>query len=102
MPRGNGTGPMGMGPRTGRGMGYCSGYNTPGYMNGGYGYGRGRGYRHMYYATGVPGWGRGYGFVPNATDERDFLKDEARFLEDQLKYIKDRLDDLDRKHKEDE
>lgn len=33
MPRGDGTGPTGMGPRTGRGMGYCSGYSTPGTMN---------------------------------------------------------------------
>ncbi|HHY81012.1 MAG TPA: DUF5320 domain-containing protein, partial [Thermoanaerobacter sp.] len=30
MPRGDGTGPMGLGPRTGRGLGYCSGYNVPG------------------------------------------------------------------------
>ena len=29
MPRGDGTGPMGMGPMTGRGMGYCTGYNWP-------------------------------------------------------------------------
>jgi hypothetical protein len=33
MPRGNGTGPAGMGPMTGRAMGYCAGYPTPGYMN---------------------------------------------------------------------
>ena len=28
MPRGDGTGPMGMGPMTGRGMGYCTGYSS--------------------------------------------------------------------------
>jgi len=33
MPRGDGTGPAGMGPRTGRGLGPCSGYTTPGYTN---------------------------------------------------------------------
>lgn len=33
MPRGDGTGPMGMGPMTGRGAGYCAGYATPGFMN---------------------------------------------------------------------
>jgi hypothetical protein len=33
MPRGNGTGPMGMGPMTGRAAGYCAGYSAPGYMN---------------------------------------------------------------------
>ena len=33
MPGGNRTGPMGMGPMTGRGAGLCGGYPTPGYMN---------------------------------------------------------------------
>ena len=55
MPGGDGTGPAGMGPMTGRAAGYCAGYSVPGYMNpipggGGFGYGYGRG-----------GWGRGRG-----------------------------------------
>ena len=33
MPRGDGTGPNGEGPQTGRAAGYCSGSNQPGYMN---------------------------------------------------------------------
>jgi len=33
MPRGDGTGPAGMGPMTGRAAGYCAGYGVPGYMN---------------------------------------------------------------------
>ena len=33
MPRGDGTGPAGMGPMTGRGLGPCAGYPTPGYTN---------------------------------------------------------------------
>ncbi|MGQ9681473.1 MAG: DUF5320 domain-containing protein [Anaerolineae bacterium] len=37
MPRGDGTGPAGMGPRTGRGLGPCSGYPTPGSTNTGVG-----------------------------------------------------------------
>ena len=47
MPRGDGTGPMGMGPMTGRGAGYCAGFRVPGYANParGFGYGFGRGYR---------------------------------------------------------
>lgn len=73
MPRGDGTGPSGLGPMTGRGAGYCAGYQVPGYMNpvggrgfggrGGWGRGGGHGWRHVYYATGVPGWARG-GWVP--------------------------------------
>ena len=50
MPRGDGTGPLGAGPMTGRGAGYCTGYAAPGYVNSGYGCfrpggGRGRGIR---------------------------------------------------------
>ncbi|MEO0288882.1 MAG: DUF5320 domain-containing protein [candidate division WOR-3 bacterium] len=37
MPGGNGRGPEGFGPRTGRGFGYCSGYKQPGFMTGGRG-----------------------------------------------------------------
>jgi len=33
MPRGDGTGPAGQGPMTGRATGYCAGYNMPGYAN---------------------------------------------------------------------
>jgi len=33
MPRGDGTGPAGIGPMTGRAAGYCAGYPVPGYMN---------------------------------------------------------------------
>lgn len=47
MPRGNGTGPSGMGSMTGRGAGFCAGSKTPGYMNPvpgrGMRFGRGRG-----------------------------------------------------------
>jgi hypothetical protein len=75
MPAGDGTGPMGMGPMTGRGAGYCGGYGMPGYANPGPGrglgvgwgwgggWGRGRGWRHWYHATGLPGWAR-FGYAP--------------------------------------
>jgi len=71
MPRGDGTGPAGMGPMTGRAAGYCAGYSVPGFaspIGGRYsgigrgafggGGGRGRGNRNWYYATGRPGWDR--------------------------------------------
>lgn len=48
MPFGDRTGPQGLGPRTGRGAGYCSGFGMPGSMNpvpGGAGIGFGRGRR---------------------------------------------------------
>ena len=73
MPGGDGTGPGGLGPMTGRAAGYCAGYPVPGFMNpvGGRGFGGmgrgawggGRGRRNWFYATGMPGWmraGSGY------------------------------------------
>ena len=33
MPAGDGTGPLGWGPMTGRAAGYCAGFPVPGYMN---------------------------------------------------------------------
>lgn len=68
MPRGDKTGPEGLGPRSGRGLGYCSGYDSPGYAKGiprggrglgrGYGRGFGRGF----------GWGRGRRYGPYPDD----------------------------------
>jgi len=100
MPRGDGTGPMGMGPMTGRGVGFCAGVATPGYMNPtpgyGFGFGRGRGYRRMRYLTGMPGWARydypvfSEGIAPEV-EEKEFLNDQAEFLENQLLQVKQRL-----------
>ena len=33
MPIGDRTGPRGLGPKTGRGVGYCTGFRSPGYQN---------------------------------------------------------------------
>lgn len=44
MPTGDATGPMGTGPMTGRGTGYCAGYTMPGFMNPMPGRGEGRGF----------------------------------------------------------
>ena len=59
MPWGNGTGPAGYGPMTGRAAGYCAGYPVPGYMNSGY-------YGSYYYPYVQPGYryGLGYAFSP--------------------------------------
>ena len=112
MPRGDGTGPAGMGPMTGRAAGLCAGYPTPGYMNpvGGRGYwGRGRdggrGRRNWFYATGLPGWQRAgsgmpaYGGAPfapglTAQQEQEGLKDQAEYLEDALDGVKKRIEEL--------
>jgi len=65
MPGGDGTGPGGLGPMTGRAAGFCAGYPVPGYMNPvggrGMGMGWGRGFRGGGFGRGF-GWSRaGYG-----------------------------------------
>ena len=75
MPFGDGTGPRGLGPMTGRGAGYCTGSGRPGFANpvpgrGRFGFGRGIPYWNPYlgsYGATLPwsgfgrGWGRGRG-----------------------------------------
>ncbi len=63
MARGDGTGPDGIGPMTGRRMGFCAGFDRPGYANPGFGRGRGfgRGFGHGFRAFGRD-LGRGLGF----------------------------------------
>lgn len=62
MPGGDESGPWGRGPMTGRGAGYCAGFNAPGFVRGyagrGMGYGRGMG---RGYDQGGPGRGFGGG-----------------------------------------
>jgi len=118
MPSGDGTGPGGMGPMTGRGAGFCAGYPVPGYANPvggrgmgmgwgrgrGGGFGRGRGF----------GWGRaGYGFqaydaaagpyaygggpfTPTVApqQELDSLKAQAEYFENSLDGIKKHIEEL--------
>jgi hypothetical protein len=126
MPGGDRTGPLGLGPRTGRGAGYCRGYGMAGFANPifgggrgfgrGFGYGRGRGWRNRYYATGLPGWARGGGYpygydygyewdmptrparvADTKADEIAFLKEEASLLNDTLRDINKRIEELERK-----
>lgn len=107
MPFGDGTGPLGMGPRTGRGAGFCAGFGMPGYANRPFGFGwaaggRGRGWRHWYWATGLPGWARapwGFGMygaprVLSEQEELDALKAQAAQMEQTLEQIRQRMDQL--------
>ena len=108
MPRGNGTGPMGRGPMTGRAAGFCAGNGRSGFENPasgrgcGFGYGRGmgggfgRGFRNMFFATGLPGWARFNGAAPaGVPDEKRVLTRQADALREQLDRIQKRLDQLD-------
>ena len=107
MPLGDRTGPLGLGPRTGRGLGYCAGYGVPGYLNPigrGFGYGRGFGFGRGF------GYGRGYGwgfrYAPvfgypyrygyTQVDEKAVLSAQAKALEEELNAIKARLAELEK------
>ena len=105
MPQGNGTGPNGQGQLTGRRMGYCAGFNAPGFMNGGFGRGMGRGFDR----------GRGFAWraramqavpmqavpmqqvQPTVTTEKEkkqFLVQELDALKEEMKEIEKRLKEL--------
>lgn len=116
MPGGDGTGPVGMGPMTGRAAGFCAGYPMPGYMNpiggrGFFGHGRGfggrgggRGRRNRGFATGLPGWARagfdypaGFaGVAPTAEQQRETLKQQAQYLKDSLDAINKHINELEK------
>ena len=112
MPRGDKTGPWGAGAMTGRGMGLCAGYSTPGYMNpgfnprsrgnSGFGRGMGRGNRWRFYATGQPGWARerdwdnmSFSPAPNMDSQQKMdEREEIRYLIDQTKTLRQMLEEI--------
>ena len=116
MPRGDRTEPMGLGPMTGQGAGYCGGSGMPGSMRppgGGGVLGRwgGRGWRHWFHATGLPRWARArrgllaWGVAPYPcaapilpeaveTAELETLKGQAGSLERALQELRRRIEKL--------
>ncbi len=78
MPGFNGAGPLGYGPRTGRGMGPC---------------GAGMGWRR--------GWGRGIGRFfglrrYSSEEEKEILSEQENYLKEELKAVQDRLEGLEK------
>lgn len=82
MPGRDGTGPMGKGPMTGFGAGFCNGRATAGYVD---------------YAGRFSSMGCQRGFrraAINQEEEADLLNRESRLLENKLEQIKTRLSGL--------
>lgn len=118
MPRGDRTGPEGMGPMTGRAAGYCAGYDVPGYANPAPGRGMGRGMGRGWRRGNRRGWqgagqGAGYGWYqpvgpvpaapapppvapppPAPMDEQTVLEQEIAGLKAELAYLEQRLSGL--------
>lgn len=98
MPRGDGRGPAGYGPRSGRGLGYCASFDSPGFTKPGPG--RGRGFRNNF----GPGNGMRRGFnrgnmnaqrrySPNYNPQTEYSKnDEINELKNYAKDMKKELD----------
>jgi hypothetical protein len=98
-----------MGPMTGRGAGYCAGYDMPGHahrafgrgfgMGWGGGFGRGHHWRHWHHARCVPGWSPAawYGpYAPAPEQEVEALKGQAQWLKEQLDAINKRLEEIEK------
>ncbi len=98
MPRGDGTGPVGMGPMTGRAAGFCADFNAPGFMSQGAGrgfrgfwrHGSGRGRRNRFcaplYPVSTP--------QVSAKHELEYLKEQAQYLKESLDEINKRIEQL--------
>ncbi len=112
MPRGDGTGPMGIGPMTGRAAGRCAGNSMFGKMNQfpggrGMGMGHGRGGRR---GCGMGmGWRHGWASHADTTmappipftshDEITVLKNQAKSYGEALESINSRINDLEMEKK---
>lgn len=89
---------MNAGPKTGRGMGYCNGYDQPrsvdptrtgrGWFDSARG-GGGRRWRNRFFATRIPGWVK-----PNPEQEIADLRAQAGYLQTWLEAILKRIEKL--------
>lgn len=100
MPGGDGTGPMGAGPMTGRAAGYCASAAAPGYarpgFGGGFGFGRRGGFRGRGYGWASPAAFYGTFDMPTQTpqQELDGLKQQAQQLQSSLEQLNSRIEEL--------
>ena len=114
MPGGDRSGPIGQGPRTGRAMGFCAGYDRPGSMSPGPGLGLGRGMGRMYNPRGGMFRGQGgrgmrrFAPIPYAWDpwggveiskdqELQMLKNQSEQLSNELSEMEKRIKELEGK-----
>ncbi len=108
MPGFDGTGPAGMGPRTGGGRGFCppSGYNSQWFgagrggrpRGGGRGrvWGGGRGRRYAYIQPWYPDFDGEYGTVIQE-DEKEYLEKQASSLGNQIAYLQEQVKELNKR-----
>ena len=97
MPGFDGTGPMGMGPMTGGGIGFCSPRGM-GAAQGAYGFRRWAGYPYYGFRPFSPG---AVPFAPPMSrgQELDALKAQSEALTQQLSDMQRRIDELEKEEK---
>lgn len=99
MPRGDRTGPFGLGPRTGRGLCYCAGFDAPGFTQPAYGRGMARGgcfgWLQRAYAP-RSSWGTPRYALPTKADTLQPLRSEADWLKSRLDAIQQRIEELEK------
>jgi hypothetical protein len=108
MPGGDGTGPMGQGPKTGRAVGFCAGYPNPGYakfgnsFNLGRGRGQGLGRRFWRQNRRVSYRNNTETFFSQLEkeDEKIYLENLFKSLKNELKEVTERLQELTKEKKE--
>jgi hypothetical protein len=113
MPGFDGTGPRGLGPRTGGGFGYCSPGSGPAYGTGGFprgagrggfprgggrgrawGGGRGWGWQAIYGGYPSPYWGTSPTAQWTPQQELESLQAQAQAMEQDLQNIRQRITEL--------
>jgi hypothetical protein len=106
MPGGDGTGPIGRGPMTGRAAGLCAGYTTPGYTTPVYGRCLGRGVRRGFWGHGRGFWWRDYSPepyyspAPTKEEEKTYLENMIKNLNEEIKSLQDRIQEISKEKKD--
>jgi hypothetical protein len=112
MPGGDGSGPNGMGPMTGRAAGLCAGNTRPGFFNipggrrflngfgrtgRGPGRGAGRGFRNNYYTNNMfSSYETGNPQDVPVRENAEILKSQAQYLQKNLDVINLRIQELEK------
>jgi len=96
MPRRDGTGPMGVGSMTGRGLGLCTGANAVKYGAGiGMGLGLGLACRRGFGRSFGRGFGRGFAINQTSSKtQKELLNEQKTMLQDRLEVIDKQLENL--------
>jgi hypothetical protein len=113
MPGGDRTGPLGQGPQTGRGLGFCSGDNTAGFTFPRRRFGLGRGFGRGFRGRGRGNWWNDpndayvasypmeRSAIPQPTKEQEktYLENLIKGLEEDIKQLRNRIQDLSKEDK---